>query len=94
MSYFASSIPELTIKYDCAEKKLARRGQVLKQPYPSVWLLFPQEPDLLELMDSASVTPHVNQCEFHPYQNPIKLRKLCSELGIAFEVTQLISHRL
>ena len=56
--------------------------------------MFPQEPDLLELMDSASVTPHVNQCEFHPYQNPIKLRKLCSELGIAFEVTQLISHRL
>ena len=28
----------------------------------------------------------MNQCEFHPYQNPKELRDFCGEKGIAFQV--------
>ena len=46
--------------------------------------------DLEELMDCASIVPHVNQCEFHPYQNPKQLRKFCAENRIQFEVGKYI----
>lgn len=36
--------------------------------------------------DGFRVMPHVNQCEFHPYQNPVDLRKYCKEKGIHFQV--------
>ncbi len=32
------------------------------------------------------VMPHVNQCEFHPYQNPVRLREYCREKSIVFQV--------
>lgn len=40
---------------------------------------------LSDLLDTCSVPPHVNQCEFHPYQNPAELRNFCAENGIQFE---------
>jgi len=49
-------------------------------------LLLPKVEHLTDLMENASIVPHVNQCEFHPYQNPKKLRNFCSENGIVFEV--------
>ncbi|XP_046440736.1 uncharacterized oxidoreductase ZK1290.5-like [Daphnia pulex] len=41
--------------------------------------------DLIDLMESCSVVPHVNQCEFHPYQNPKELRAFCRENNIEFQ---------
>ncbi|KFM62679.1 putative oxidoreductase, partial [Stegodyphus mimosarum] len=41
--------------------------------------------ELEKLLDTASVTPHVNQVEFHPFQNPIELRKYCQEHKIQME---------
>lgn len=40
-------------------------------------------------MDIASVTPHVNQVEFHPFQNPMELREFCKENRIQMEVCVL-----
>ncbi|CAG0887495.1 unnamed protein product [Darwinula stevensoni] len=40
------------------------------------------EHHLEEMLDYASHPPSINQIEFHPYQNPIKLRKFCKEHGI------------
>ena len=37
------------------------------------------------ILAECRVVPHVNQCEFHPYQNPKGLRDFCSEKGIAFQ---------
>ncbi|XP_050710945.1 uncharacterized oxidoreductase ZK1290.5-like isoform X3 [Eriocheir sinensis] len=37
------------------------------------------------ILDECSVTPHVNQCEFHPFNNPKKLRQFCAERNIQFE---------
>lgn len=42
--------------------------------------------DLEKLMDTASITPHVNQVEFHPFQNPVELRKFCKDNNIQIEV--------
>ncbi len=36
-------------------------------------------------METASVVPHVNQCEFHPLQNPTELRRFCADAGIQFQ---------
>ena len=35
--------------------------------------------DLEMIMEDASIVPHVNQCEFHPCQNPEQLRTFCRE---------------
>ena len=43
---------------------------------------------LEELEEFASILPHVNQCEFHPYQNPTHLRKYCQENKIQFQVSR------
>uniref|UniRef100_A0A7E4VD63 Aldo_ket_red domain-containing protein n=1 Tax=Panagrellus redivivus TaxID=6233 RepID=A0A7E4VD63_PANRE len=40
--------------------------------------------DIEALLEDCSVAPHLNQCEFHPCQNPLELRELCSENGITF----------
>ena len=37
------------------------------------------------ILSDCRVTPHVNQCEFHPFQNPKGLRDFCSERGITFQ---------
>ncbi|XP_022240256.1 uncharacterized oxidoreductase ZK1290.5-like [Limulus polyphemus] len=37
---------------------------------------------LEDLMETCSVVPHVNQVEFHPFQNPKTLRNVCADLGI------------
>ena len=42
--------------------------------------------ELEELIDIASIIPHVNQHEFHPYQNPQKLRQFCKDHSIQFQV--------
>lgn len=42
---------------------------------------------LESLIENASIVPHVNQCEFHPYQNPLSLRRYCHDFGIQFEVS-------
>ena len=38
-----------------------------------------QKEDLEIIMEDASIVPHVNQCEFHPCQNPEQLRTFCRE---------------
>ncbi|XP_068220731.1 glyoxal reductase-like isoform X1 [Palaemon carinicauda] len=43
------------------------------------------EPHLEVILNECSVVPHVNQCEFHPYNNPKKLRSYCKERNIQFE---------
>ncbi|XP_053640371.1 uncharacterized oxidoreductase ZK1290.5 isoform X2 [Cherax quadricarinatus] len=43
------------------------------------------EQHLEMIMEECSVIPHVNQCEFHPYNNPKKLRDYCTERNIQFE---------
>ena len=44
------------------------------------------EEDLEDIAEIASVVPHVNQVEFHPYHNPIQLRNYCRENKIQFQV--------
>ncbi|RCN36740.1 oxidoreductase, aldo/keto reductase family protein [Ancylostoma caninum] len=44
------------------------------------------EDDLSELLEYCSVAPHVNQCEFHPWYNPVELRSFCEENGILYTV--------
>jgi len=43
------------------------------------------ERHLDRLLDFASVTPHINQVEFHPYQNDLKLLQYCKEAAIQVE---------
>ena len=33
--------------------------------------------DLIDSMETSDTLPHVNQCEFHPCQNPEELVKFC-----------------
>ncbi|XP_020566727.1 uncharacterized oxidoreductase ZK1290.5 isoform X1 [Oryzias latipes] len=40
---------------------------------------------LEQLKEDCSVIPHVNQVEFHPYQQPTALMEYCAERGIVFE---------
>jgi len=40
--------------------------------------------DLENILESCSVVPHLNQCEFHPCQNPTSLRNYCKENKIQF----------
>lgn len=40
---------------------------------------------LNELKDVGGVVPHVNQVEFHPFQQPMELHKYCQKEGIVFE---------
>ncbi|KHJ86779.1 glyoxal reductase domain protein [Oesophagostomum dentatum] len=42
------------------------------------------ESDLSELLEYCSIAPHVNQCEFHPWYNPVELRSFCEENGILY----------
>ncbi|XP_054708797.1 uncharacterized oxidoreductase ZK1290.5-like [Uloborus diversus] len=41
--------------------------------------------DLEKLISNASVIPHVNQVEFHPFQNPMELREYCKDNKIQIE---------
>jgi len=43
------------------------------------------ERHLDRLLDFASITPHVNQVEFHPYQNDLELLEYCKEAAIQVE---------
>lgn len=38
------------------------------------------------ILEECSVVPHINQCEFHPFNNPKLLREYCAERKIQFEV--------
>ncbi|KAL7879546.1 hypothetical protein SRHO_G00018000 [Serrasalmus rhombeus] len=42
-------------------------------------------PHLKELKEDCGVVPHVNQVEFHPFQQPWELVEFCRKEGIAFE---------
>ena len=44
------------------------------------------ESHLETLLDECSIYPMVNQCEFHPFNNPKSLRDYCSDLNISFQV--------
>ncbi|XP_027210642.1 uncharacterized oxidoreductase ZK1290.5 isoform X2 [Penaeus vannamei] len=37
------------------------------------------------ILEECSVVPHINQCEFHPFNNPKQLREYCDERKIQFE---------
>ncbi|KAK8406488.1 hypothetical protein O3P69_007260 [Scylla paramamosain] len=37
------------------------------------------------ILEECSVVPHVNQCEFHPFNNPKVLRQFCADRNIQFE---------
>ncbi|TSS97521.1 Dual specificity protein phosphatase CDC14AB [Bagarius yarrelli] len=41
-------------------------------------------PHLEEMREDAGVMPHVNQVEFHPFQQPWKLVEFCRSEGVAF----------
>lgn len=41
-------------------------------------------PHLKELLQDCTVVPHVNQVEFHPYNNPKELRDYCKTKNIEF----------
>ena len=41
-------------------------------------------------MEISGVLPHVNQCEFHPFQNPWHLRQFCEDHDIHFGVEILM----
>ena len=41
-----------------------------------------QERHLQRLLEDASITPHVNQIEFHPYQQDLELINFCKERNI------------
>lgn len=43
------------------------------------------ERHLVELKDDCSVVPHVNQVEYHPFQQPEALLRFCRQEGIVFE---------
>lgn len=45
-----------------------------------------EEHHLDEMLDYASVVPHVNQVEFHPFQNPKQLHQYCDDWRIQFQV--------
>ena len=38
----------------------------------------------IDSMDTSDTLPHVNQCEFHPCQNPDELVKFCLKNKIQF----------
>lgn len=40
--------------------------------------------DLIDSMETSDTLPHVNQCEFHPCQNPEELVKFCLKNQIQF----------
>lgn len=40
------------------------------------------------ILEECSVIPQVNQCEFHPFNNPKMLRQFCADRNIQFEVRQ------
>ena len=40
-----------------------------------------------DLLEFASVVPHVNSIEYNPYQNPKELIKFCKENEIVFTVS-------
>uniref|UniRef100_A0A671XQB3 Zgc:110366 n=2 Tax=Sparus aurata TaxID=8175 RepID=A0A671XQB3_SPAAU len=40
---------------------------------------------LEQLKEDCSVVPHVNQVEYHPFQQPNKLKEYCQQEGIVFE---------
>ncbi|KAK2822369.1 hypothetical protein Q5P01_022434 [Channa striata] len=42
-------------------------------------------PHLEQLQEDCSVVPHVNQVEYHPFQQPNKLIDYCRHKGIVFE---------
>ncbi|XP_046707130.1 uncharacterized oxidoreductase ZK1290.5 isoform X2 [Silurus meridionalis] len=42
-------------------------------------------PHLEELKEDGGVVPHVNQVEFHPFQQPWPLVEFCRREGVAFE---------
>lgn len=37
------------------------------------------------ILEECSVIPQVNQCEFHPFNNPKMLRQFCADRNIQFE---------
>ena len=41
-------------------------------------------------MEISGILPHVNQCEFHPFQNPWHLRQFCEDHDIHFGVDILL----
>jgi len=44
----------------------------------------PHLEDLMDSMETSSTLPHVNQCEFHPYQNQKELIQFCQDNQIQF----------
>ena len=49
--------------------------------------------ELLDSMETSNILPHVNQCEFHPYQNPKELIKFCQDNQIQVFPTISINDR-
>ena len=76
---------------DYKECNINRRRETLRSTWRSLELLLDegicraigvsnfQIEDLEMIMEDASIVPHVNQCEFHPCQNPEQLRTFCHE---------------
>ncbi|KJH50529.1 glyoxal reductase family protein [Dictyocaulus viviparus] len=75
---------------------LGNRRSVLEDTWRQLELLYDEgriraigvsnysEDDLSELLEYSSVNPHVNQCEFHPWYNPVALRAFCADNDILY----------
>ncbi|MCL4120108.1 UNVERIFIED_CONTAM: hypothetical protein GTU68_016715 [Idotea baltica] len=73
------------------------RKELLREAWRAMELLYDEgvvraigvsnflESHLDSLLEDCSVAPLVNQCEFHPFNNPVALRRMCAENKIQFE---------
>ena len=99
LDLFLMHWPDVVTRPDQQDACAAHRKETLRSTWRSLELLLDkgqcraigvsnfQTQDLAVLLEDASVTPHVNQCEFHPCQNPLELRRFCDDNKIQFQVT-------
>ncbi|KAG1670304.1 putative oxidoreductase [Nymphon striatum] len=74
----------------CAKKVLEESWRALEKLYDSglcraIGVSNYALDNLEDLLSTASVTPHVNQVEFHPYQNIYEIRNFCKDKRINIE---------
>ncbi|KAG1676318.1 putative oxidoreductase [Nymphon striatum] len=74
-------------EFPCAKKLLEETWHALEKIYDSglcraIGVSNYDIDDLEDLLSTANITPHVNQVEFHPYQNNHGLRQFCEDKNI------------
>ncbi|XP_064112434.1 uncharacterized oxidoreductase ZK1290.5-like isoform X2 [Macrobrachium nipponense] len=94
---FSGSCQRLEVNYLDVPSGVRDKNSLLQDTWRTLELLLDEErvrsigvsnflePHLEVILSECSVVPHVNQCEFHPYNNPKRLRTYCKERNIQFE---------